>query len=68
MAREHLDYKRKLSLYISEMRYYLHFSDYYPHLRRHVYLNVSAVVRSGLLQVVGMSNLTLYFAYRDKLF
>ena len=35
---------------------------------RHVYHNVSAVVRSGLLQVVGMSNFTLYFAYRYRLF
>ena len=41
---------------------YLHFSDYCPHLCRHVYQNVSAVVRSGRLQVVAMSNLTLYFA------
>ena len=49
-----------LDVYISEMRYYvhyLHFSDYCPHLCCHVYHNVSAVVRSGLLQVVGMSNL-----------
>ena len=40
-------------IYISEMRYYvyyLHFSNYYPHLCRHVYHDVSAVVRSGLLQ------------------
>ena len=53
------------------MRYYvhyLHFSDYYPHLCCHVYHNVSAVVRSGLLQVVGMSNLALYFTHRGKLF
>ena len=53
------------------MRYYVHylrFSDYCPHLCRHVYHNVLAVVRSGLLQVVEMSNLTLYFAYRGKLF
>ena len=52
------------------MRYYVHlyFSDYCPHLCHHVYHNVSAVVRSGLLQVVGMSNLTLYFAYRGRLF
>ena len=35
--------------------HYLYFSDYCPHLCRHVYHNVSAVVRSGLLQVVGMS-------------
>ena len=40
---------------------YLHFSDDCPHLRRYVYHNVSTVVRSGLLQVVEMSNLTLYF-------
>ena len=33
-----------------------------------VYHNVSAVERSGLLQVVGMSNLTLYFAHRGRLF
>ena len=53
------------------MRYYvhyLHFSDYYPHLCRHVYHNVSAVVHSGLLQMVGMSNLALYFAHMDRLF
>ena len=51
------------------MRYYvhyLHFSDYCLH--RHIVHNVSAVVRSGLLQVVRMSNLTLYFAYRVRLF
>ena len=60
-----------LAVYISKMRYYvhyLHFSDYCPHLCRHVYHNVSAIVSSGLLQVVGMSNLTLYFAYRSRLF
>ena len=39
------------------------FSDYCPYFCRHVYHNVSAVVRSGLLQVVGMLNLTLYFTY-----
>ena len=53
------------------MRYYvsyLHFSDYRPYLCRHVYHNVSAVVLSGLLQVVGISNLTLCFAYRSRLF
>ena len=49
------------------MRYYLHFSDYYPHLCCHVYPNVLAVVRSDLLQVVGMLNLTLYFAYQGNL-
>ena len=48
--------------------HYLHFSDYCPYLCRHVYHNVSVVVRSGLLQVVGMSNLTLYFAYQGRLF
>ena len=50
-----------ISVYISEMRYYvdyLHFSDYCHHLCRHVYHNVPAVVRSSLFQVVGMSNLT----------
>ena len=46
---------------------YLHFSDYCPHLYRHVY-PISAAVHSGLLQVVGMSNLTLYFAYRGRVF
>ena len=59
------------SVYISDMRYYVHyiqFSNYCPHHCRHVYHNVSAVVRSGLRQVVGMSNLTLYFAYRGRLF
>ena len=50
------------------MRYCVHYSDYNPHLCRHVYHNVSAVVRSGLLQVVGMSYLTLYFAYWGRLF
>ena len=42
------------------MRYYvhyLHFLDYFPHLCRYVYYNVSAVVRPDLLLVVGMSNL-----------
>ena len=60
-----------MTVYISEMRYYIHYLhilDYCPHLCRHVYHNVSAVVCSGLLQVVGMSNLTLYFAYRGRLF
>ena len=57
-----------ISVYMSEMRYYLHFSNYCPHLCWHVYHNVSAIVRSGLLQVVGISNLTLYFAYRGRLF
>ena len=60
-----------ISVYISEMRYYvhyLHFSDYCPHLCRHVHHNVSAVIRTGLLQVVGMSNLALYFAHRGRLF
>ena len=53
------------------MRYYVHylnFSHYCAHLCRHVYQNVSAVVRSGLLQVVGMSKLTLYFANLGRLF
>ena len=61
----------KISVYISEMRYYvhyLHFSDYCPHLCRHVYHIVWVVVLSGLLRVVGMSNLTLYFANRGSLF
>ena len=52
-----------LFVYISEMRYYihyLHFSDSCPHFWHHVYPNVSVVVRFGLLQVVGMSNLTLF--------
>ena len=44
------------------------FFDYCPHLCRHVYHNVSAVVRSGLLQLVEMSNLTLYFAQQGRLF
>ena len=48
--------------------FYLHFSDNCLHLCRHVSHNVSAVVRSGLLQVVGMSNLVLYFAQRGRLF
>ena len=50
-----------------EMNHYLHFSDYCPHLCCHVY-HVSAIVRSSLLQMIGMLNLTLYFAYRDRLF
>ena len=52
------------------MRYYvhyLHFSDFCPHLCHNVYQNVSTVVRSSLLPVVGMLNLTLYFAYRGAL-
>ena len=48
--------------------HYLHFSDYCPHLCRYVYHDVSTVVCSGLLQVIGMSNLTLYFVYRGRLF
>ena len=48
------------------MDIFLHFPDCFPNLCRYVYHNVSAVVRSGLLQVVGMSNLTLYFAYRGN--
>ena len=63
--------RRVITVYISEMRYYvhyLHFSNYCPHLCRHVYHNVSAVVRSGLLQGVGMSNWTLYFAHWGRLF
>ena len=49
------------------IHYHLHFLDYCPHLCRHVY-HVSSVVRSGLLQVVEMSSLNLYFAYRGRLF
>ena len=48
--------------------HYLHFFDYCPHLCCHVYHNVSDIVCSGLLQVVGMSNLTVYFTYRGRLF
>ena len=47
------------------MRYYvryLHFLDYCPHLCRQIYHNVSPIVCSGLLQMVGMLNLTLNFA------
>ena len=47
---------------------FLHYSDYCPHLGHYIYHNVSAVVRSGLLRVVGISNLTLYFAYQVRLF
>ena len=43
--------------------YYLHFSDYCPHLCCHVYHNISAVVRSSLLQVFGM--LALYFTHHE---
>ena len=60
-----------LSVYISVMRYfvhYLHFWDYCPHFCRHVYHSILTVVRSGLLQVVGMSNLIIYFGYRGWLF
>ena len=58
-----------LSLFFKLVRIdYLHFSDYYPHLYHHVYHNTSAVVHSGLLQVVELSNLTLYFAYWGRLF
>ena len=55
-------------IYIYIYIYYLHFMDYCPILCRPVYHNVTAVVRSGLLQVAGMSNLTLYFAYRGRFF
>ena len=48
--------------------YYFHFSDYCPHLCRHVYHNVSVMVLPGLLQVFLMSNFTLYFAYWGRLF
>ena len=64
-------YIKKDSVYISKMWYYVHYlhsSNYCPHLCRYVYLNVLVVVRFGLLQVVGMSNLTLYFAYQGRLF
>ena len=53
------------------MRYYVHylnFSDNYRHLCSHVYHNISAVIPSVLLQVVRMSNLTLYFTYWGRLF
>ena len=53
------------------MRYYvhyLHFLDYCPHLCRHLYHSVLAVVRASLPQVVGMSNITLYFAHQGRLF
>ena len=59
----------KVTVYISEMTYYVHylqFSDYHPHLCHHFCHNVPAVVCTGLLQVVGMSNLTLHLAHRDK--
>ena len=36
---------------------YIHFLHYCPHHRRHVYHNILAIVCSGHLQVVGMSNL-----------
>ena len=58
-------------VFISEMRYhihYLHISDYCPNLCCHVNHNVSAVVLSGLLQVVGMSNLGRYFAHQGRMF
>ncbi len=48
--------------------HYFHFSDYCHHLCRHVYDNVSAGVRSGLVQEVVMLNLALYFPYRGRLF
>ena len=59
------------SVYISEMRYYvhyLHFSDYCPHLCHHVYQMFHPLYTLYLLQVVGMSNLTLYFTYQGRLF
>ncbi len=46
---------------------YLHFSKYCPYICPHVYHKASVVVRSGHLQVVGMSSLTLYFAYEPCL-
>ena len=46
-----------------------YFSDCCPYLCRHVNHNIYAVVRSGLLQVVGISNVALYFfAYGDRRF
>ena len=55
------------SLYIYIYIHYLHFFYYCPHLCRHVYHNVSAVAHCELLQAVGTSNLTLYFAYQGRL-
>ena len=62
---------KRIFVYISEVRYYvcyLHFSDYCPHLGCHVYHNVSAIVRSSFLQVVGMSILALYFTHQARVF
>ena len=64
-------FRRSVGVYISEMRYYVHylyFSDYCPHVCRHVYHRVSAIIRTSLLQVVGMSNLAFYFTHRGRLF
>ena len=63
---QNISSKLQTSIYISEISYfvyYLHFSHYCPHLCCHGYYNFSAIIRSGLLQVVGMSNLSLYFTY-----
>ena len=46
------------------MRYYVHYSDYCPH----VYHTVSAVEGFSLIQMVGISNFTLYFACRGRVF
>ena len=51
-------------IYIYIYVHYLHFLDYCPDFFHHVYHNLSAIVRSSLLQVVGMLNLNLYFTYR----
>ena len=60
----------KIYFYNEKEQYlhYLHFSDYRPHLCRHVYHNGPAVARSGLFQVIGTANLTLYLAYQGRLF
>ena len=59
------------TVYISEMRYYvhyLHFSDYCPHLCRHVYYNVSAVVHSGLLVAEDIRFIIPRNSYTDVLY
>ena len=54
-------YKQSLYFWDEVLCTFLHFSDYCLYLCRHVYHIVSAVVRSSLHQVVGMSNLTPLF-------
>ena len=62
MRRYCLKHKNVLSVH------YLHFRTIVLIFVTMFITHVSAVERSGLLQVAGMSNLHLYFAHRGRLF